>query len=95
MAVAMDDETHRDQHLVRLPAEMVEHILMWLDPASLLTAAGVCRMLHSLIRGNKRLFHDVYLLHLVNMAPPSTHPDLRGCYIRYLSNREAAFSHPS
>ena len=57
------------QSLTALPAEILNHILMWLDPESVMTASKVCRVLYHFIKGNQSLCRDVYLLWMVRLAP--------------------------
>lgn len=52
-------------HLTRLPAEILHHILMWLDFGSVVPAMHVCRLFYNTIKGNQSLCRDIYLLWMV------------------------------
>ena len=55
-------------HLETLPAEVLHNIFQLLYPADLATLPRVCRALHAYVRGNWKLFKDVYLNNLVSEA---------------------------
>ncbi|KAJ3499117.1 hypothetical protein NLG97_g593 [Lecanicillium saksenae] len=52
--------------LTTLPAELLHHIFVWLDPKDLGVLPRVCRSFHEYVKNNWKLCQDVYLLHLDN-----------------------------
>ena len=63
-----------DGQLAALPPEILNHIFMWLDPESLMTASHVCRLLYSVFKGNQSLCRNVYLLHMVRLPLSPLYP---------------------
>lgn len=52
--------------LINLPAEVLQLILQWLDPADIvIILPQVCSLLRAFAKGNKTLCRAVYLKHLV------------------------------
>ncbi|KAL7922238.1 hypothetical protein ACQKWADRAFT_292859 [Trichoderma austrokoningii] len=49
--------------LATLPNEVLHNILQWLTPKDLVSVPRVCRALHSYLKGNQKLYRDVYLHH--------------------------------
>lgn len=52
-------------HLTALPAEVLHHILQWLNPADLAALPLVCHMLHAFVNSNQALCREIYLNSLV------------------------------
>ncbi|KDN61182.1 putative F-box domain-containing protein [Colletotrichum sublineola] len=61
-------------HLNLLPAEILHHIFSGLGPRDLGRIPRTCRFLHDFVRGNQKLFKDVYLSTLD--TPPHINDDL-------------------
>lgn len=74
-------------HLAQLPAEMLEHVFMWLDAESLVTVASLCRMFRGVVKGNQSLWRRVYFMQMVcwqSQAParrPITTPRTRTLWL--------------
>lgn len=49
--------------LTTLPNEILHNILQWLPPKDLGSLPRVCRALHSYVKDNQKLCHDIYLHH--------------------------------
>jgi hypothetical protein len=54
--------------LTTLPNEILHNILQWLTPKDLGSLPRVCRALHSYVKDNQKLCHDVYLHHFVSTS---------------------------
>ncbi|KAK5998638.1 hypothetical protein PT974_01019 [Cladobotryum mycophilum] len=48
-------------HLTTLPNEILHNIFQWAAPGDLATLPQVCRALYGFIRGNHKLYRDIYL----------------------------------
>ena len=62
----MSTVSPNDLHLTKLPPEILQNILSWLNPASFVHVSLICRLFRDLTRDNRQLFRDVYLLHFVS-----------------------------
>ncbi|PHH87602.1 hypothetical protein CDD83_8655 [Cordyceps sp. RAO-2017] len=47
-----------------LPPEILSHIFRWLCPEDLVAVPHVCRAFYDCVKGNRKLFRDVYMLRL-------------------------------
>lgn len=53
--------------LTTLPNEILHNIFQWLPPKDLGSLPRVCRALHSYVKDNQKLCHDIYLHHFVSI----------------------------